>query len=99
MLSDAAFIRVNFEKTRKNTVFLNEEKARMLLIRYAGRSIALPAHTGIHDEVYGSLAVYRKEVREFLQNYREDHPDEDAAAILMKAAGEDPVLQTAAKEL
>ena len=49
------------------------EKLALLLRRYLGKSVQLPAHEGVDDEVYGSLAVYRAEVVEELARYAVHH--------------------------
>lgn len=49
------------------------EKLALMLRRYLGKSSQLPAHEGVDDEVYGSLAVYRAEVIEELARYVAHH--------------------------
>lgn len=48
---------------------MTNEKALLLLERYQGNSPQLPAHKGIDDTVYGSLAIYQKEIVEELQTF------------------------------
>ena len=55
------------------TEMLRPGKVRLLLERYAGRSVQLPAHVGIDDNVYGSLSVYRQEVVEEMNRYVQHH--------------------------
>ena len=53
-------------RTAAKTNILTPEKLRSFLERYQGKSVQLPAHEGIDDEVYGSLNIYRKEIIEHL---------------------------------
>lgn len=50
-----------------------------------GGSIQLPAHEGIDDTVYGSLAVYRQEVAEELGQWAENHSLEELDAAVQEA--------------
>lgn len=56
-----------------STEMLRPEKLRLLLERYAGRSVQLPAHQGVDDNAYGSLKVYQEEVVEELARYAGNH--------------------------
>ena len=56
-----------------STELLRAGKVRLLLERYAGRSVQLPAHEGIDDAAYGSLKVYQDEVVEELGRYAKNH--------------------------
>lgn len=51
-----------FTQTLTETEQLTSEKLLLLLERYMGNSLALPAHEGVDDKVYGSLTVYQQEV-------------------------------------
>ncbi len=66
-----------FEKTLKETEKAVPEKLLLLIERYQGKSVQLPAHSGVNDTVYGSLAVYQKEVIEELSVYMENHSLEE----------------------
>lgn len=68
-------------------------------IEYAGCSVNLPAHEGVDDSVYGSLAVYREEILEMLRQYRTSHPDEKVIRMLREAAEADSALSEAAEEM
>ena len=48
-------------------------KLMLLLDRYAGNSLALPAHTGVDDTVYGSLAMYQQEIIDELSVWVSNH--------------------------
>ncbi|MGS5020069.1 hypothetical protein [Paenibacillus sp. JJ1683] len=55
------------------TEMLLPGKLLLLLDRYQGESIQLPAHQGIDDTVYGSLVIYQQEVVEELNQWAENH--------------------------
>lgn len=59
---DTPYLEEMFLTGAAKTNELTKDKFDMLVTRYKGESVQLPAHKGIDDEVYGSLAVYRKEV-------------------------------------
>lgn len=62
-----------FSKTLAETEKATPEKLLLLLERYQGDSVQLPAHENIDDSLYGSLAVYQKEVIEEFQQYTDNH--------------------------
>ena len=62
-----------FSGTLAETERLAPEKLLLLLNRYLGSSPQLPAHTGVDDTVYGSLAVYRQEIVQELRQYAGNH--------------------------
>lgn len=94
--SDIAYLR-HYMKIGNASQFLTEEKAELLLERYVGISIQLPAHEGKAD-VYGSSGIYRKEVEEEFVSYAVSHPDEDVCAKILKAAGGRAELKEAAEK-
>lgn len=70
---DVPYLRSLFALRAVETNILTPEKLRALLDRYAGKSVQLPAHEGVDDSVYGSLEVYRQEVREELNRWTADN--------------------------
>ena len=62
-----------FSRTLAGTEQLAPAKLLLLLERYGDQSPLLPAHEGVDDSVYGSLAVYRQEVLEELSLYVQNH--------------------------
>lgn len=64
-----AYLEEMFDKTLKNTEKVNGSKLLLMLERYAGESVQLKTHEGIDDTVYGSLALYQKEVIEELDTF------------------------------
>jgi len=69
----------------KNAV-LTPAMLKFFLRLWEGRSIALPAHTGVNDRVYGSLTVYREEIVRELQMFTADALDRAFEEV---TAGED----------
>lgn len=67
------YLRDMVDHTSRRTEVLRPEKLRLLLERYLGASVQLPAHEGVDDTVYGSLAIYRQEVQEELTYYAKRH--------------------------
>ena len=67
-------------------------KLRLLLERYQGRSIQLPAHTGIDDSAYGSLKVYQQEVVEELTNYAKHHSLEELNTAMLGVTANNSML-------
>jgi hypothetical protein len=61
------------------------EKLLLLLERYQGKSVALPAHEGVDDTVYGSLAVYKQEVVDELNMWMYSHSKEEMDAVVKEA--------------
>lgn len=64
-----AYLETMFDKTLKNTEMVNGSKLMLMLERYAGESVQLKAHEGIDDTIYGSLAIYQKEVIDELSTF------------------------------
>ena len=64
-----------------------------MLERYAGESVQLPPHKDIDDTLYGSLAVYRKEVIEEFKSFVENNSFEVLDDQMEKAIinSKDPV--------
>ena len=73
-----------FSKSLAETEKAVPKKLLLLLERYAGNSMQLPAHEGVDDTVYGSLAMYRKEVVEELRQYVKNHSMEELEAVVLK---------------
>lgn len=70
---DVPYLEEMFEKTAARTCQLTPGMLKNLLLRWQGKSIALPAHIGVDDTIYGSLAVYRKEVEGELSDWSKNH--------------------------
>lgn len=75
-------------KTLKETEKLAPEKVMLMLERYEGNSLALPAHNGADDTVYGSLAIYRKEIVDELSVYKNNHSLEELEETVIKSINE-----------
>lgn len=70
---DTPYLEEMFVKTSAKTCFLTPTLLKSFLIRYQGNSMALPAHTGVDDSVYGSLCIYQKEICEELADWKRLH--------------------------
>ena len=57
----------------KNTEVLVKDKILLMLERYNGQSVALPPHINVDDSIYGSLAIYQKEIIEEFEMYMKNH--------------------------
>lgn len=67
---DIPYLRSLVARGAAKTGFLTREKLELLLDRYNGKSVQLPAHEG---EAYGSCSAYRSEVKEQLQRWASVH--------------------------
>ena len=74
-----------FERGLAQNEILTGGKFLLLLERYMGESIQLPPHEGIDDSVYGSLAIYRKEIVEELSGWLKHHSSEELNRIALDA--------------
>lgn len=79
------YLKDMMDKSLRNTEKLVPEKLLLLLERYAGNSKQLPAHDGIDDTVYGSLAIYQKEVTDELGMWVENHSLEEMDSAMQEA--------------
>ena len=59
---DYCFIKDKLDRSLSDTENLVPEKLALLLERYSGNSIQLPAHYGLDPNVYGSIETYRRQV-------------------------------------
>ena len=80
-----------------STELLRPGKVRLLLERYAGKSVQLPAHEGIDDSIYGSLKVYQDEVVDELGRYAKNHSVKDVDEMV--ATMNDVALSNTWKEI
>lgn len=78
---DVPYLEEMFARTAAENCVLTPAMLKSLLLRYQGESVALPAHTGVDDSVYGSLEIYRKEVREELTDWKNNHGAEALNAV------------------
>lgn len=95
---DVPYFKEMFERTAAVNCVLTPSMLKSLLVRFQGGSIALPAHTGVDDSVYGSLCVYQKEVCEELADWVENH-GEEAVRDVFEAVLQDEKNETVREEL
>lgn len=79
------YLEEKMELTLAGTEKAVPAKLQLLLDRYQGNSLALPAHTGTDDSVYGSLAVYQKEIVDELSVYVQNHSMEELEQAMENA--------------
>lgn len=82
---DIGFIEDMFDKTLAQTELLMPGKLILMLNRYLGNSVQLPAHEGVDDTTYGSLVVYQSEVVEQLAQWAQNHSMDELDAAMMEA--------------
>ena len=87
---DVPYLRKMMERTAKQTCWLTPEMLRSMIVRYQGKSVTLPAHIGVDDAVYGSLAVYREEIRQELHHWVENHGAEAFNSVAAQVLRETP---------
>lgn len=73
IIDDTPYLEEMFSRSLAQTELLMPGKLLLLLERYQGNSVQLPAHEGVDDTVYGSFAIYRQEVIEELGQWAENH--------------------------
>ena len=73
---DVPYIKAMFDKKASKTNVITVEKVIMLVKRYNGESIQLPAIEGVDDTVYGSFAIYKKEVLQHFKKWKNDSANE-----------------------
>jgi len=81
-LDYTAYPEAMMKKTNRETEQLTKEKVLLLLERYLGKSKQLPPHENVDDTVYGSLAVYRKEVEDSFAKAVKDHTFETIDSLV-----------------
>ncbi|MDO5628066.1 MAG: hypothetical protein Q4G43_07075 [Mobilicoccus sp.] len=83
-VSHVDFLAAQFARASVPT-HLGAEKLTLLIERYAGHSVQLPAHEDIDDTVYGSVAIYREEIIESLRDWARHHDAADLDALADEA--------------
>ena len=84
IIDDVPYLKAMFERGLAQNEVLTSGKLLLLLERYMGESIQLPAHEGVDDTVYGSLAVYRREIVEELTCWVSNHSLAELDAAVME---------------
>lgn len=84
-LIDTGFVEDMFAKGLAGTERLMPGKLLLMLERYQGKSVQLPTHEGVDDTVYGSLAIYQREVVEELAVFSQNHSLEELDAAVQEA--------------
>ena len=97
IIDDVPYLKAMFERGLAQNEVLTSGKLLLLLERYMGESIQLPAHEGVDDTVYGSLAVYRREIVEELACWAKNHSAEELDAAMSNAIAEHSDSKNSAK--
>ncbi|SDD53917.1 hypothetical protein SAMN05428987_5195 [Paenibacillus sp. CF095] len=84
IIDDIPYLKEIFSRGLAQTEMLMPKKMLLLLDRYQGKSIQLPAHEGIDDTVYGSLSIYQKEIEEQLSLWADNHSMDELDAMIRK---------------
>lgn len=100
---DLPYLEEMFARTAVNTCILTPAMLKSLLLRYQGKAVALPAHTGVDDAVYGSLAVYQEEVCDTLKWWMDRHTknelDEIYQTVLLDSRTDEESMRQAMQEI
>ena len=88
VVDDVPYLKAMFERGLAQNEILTEEKLLLLLERYMGESTQLPAHEGVDDSVYGSLAIYRQEIVEELACWVANNSIEELDVAVKSAIAE-----------
>lgn len=75
------FLQELFKQSLVKTEVLTPEKLLLLINRYQGNSLALPAHQNVDDTIYGSLAIYQKEIIEELKRFAHNRSISELDAV------------------
>lgn len=84
------YLKAMFAKGLGETEVLTNEKVLLLLERYQGKSPQLPAHEGVDDTVYGSLAIYQKEIIDELKTFIKVNSSEELEGAVKTAIAHAP---------
>lgn len=79
--SDIPYLEEMIGRSASVTCLLTPAMLKRLLLRYQGKSIPLPAHEGVNENIYGSLAVYRREIMEEISDWVEIHGEDAFKSI------------------
>ena len=88
VVDDVPYLKAMFERGLAQNEILTEGKLFLLLERYMGESPQLPAHEGVDDSVYGSLAIYRQEIVEELACWAANNSIEELDVAVKSAIAE-----------
>lgn len=97
IIDDVPYLKAMFERGLAQNEILTNSKLILLLERYMGESVQLPAHEDVDDSVYGSLVVYRQEIVEELTFWSKNHSAEELDAAMNNAIAERSDSKNAAK--
>ena len=93
LVNDVAYLKAMIDKGLKNNEILTNGKLLLLLARYQGNSVQLPAHKNADETVYGSLAMYQQEVVAHLQTWADNHSFDELDLAVKTAIASQPEKQ------
>lgn len=85
VISPMNHLRTQLDQGLRNTETLSVDKLALLIDRYQGNSLQLPAHEGVSDTTYGSLTVYRQEIVDTLARWADHHSLDDLQDVATQA--------------
>ena len=88
VVNDVPYLKAMFERGLAQNEILTNGKLILLLERYMGENVQLPAHEGVDDSVYGSLAIYRQEIVEELTYWAANNSIEELDVAVKSAIAE-----------
>lgn len=86
---DIPYLDEMMEAGAAKTNILTTAMLKYLLDLYLGESVGIPAHEGVDDTVYGSLAIYREKVCRELAGWMEDNGEEKLRQVFDLALQEE----------
>ena len=93
LVNDVAYLKAMIDKGLKNNEILTNGKLLLLLARYQGNSVQLPAHKNADKTVYGSWAMYQQEVVAHLQTWADNHSFDELEVAVKTAIASQPEKQ------
>ena len=97
--TDINYLEYMFDRGAAKTNVLTEGKLALFAERYAGKAAQLVAHEGTENGVYGSLAVYRKEILQQLKKWKADNGGKAFEAVLKETIDIHPAYRATLEEI
>ena len=97
--TDINYLEYMFDRGAAKTNVLTEGKLALFAERYAGKAAQLVAHEGSENGVYGSLAVYRKEILQQLKKWKADNGGKAFEAVLKETIDIHPAYRATLEEI
>lgn len=85
IIDDVPYLTDMFARSLAESEMLTPEKLFLLMDRYEGKSVQLPAREGVDDHVYGSLVIYQQEVVEQLSLWVQSHSIDELEHFILES--------------